>query len=31
MNNAAKTITLVNNKLDTKKLQQMAKVLQKKI
>ena len=29
MNNAAKAMTLVSNKLDTKKLQQMAKVLTK--
>ena len=29
MNNAAKAMTLVSNKLDTKKLQQMAKVLAK--
>ena len=29
MNNAAKTITLVSNKLDTKKLQQIAKILAK--
>ena len=29
MNNAAKSMTLVSNKLDTQKLQQMAKVLVK--
>ena len=29
MNNIAKEMTLVSNKLDTKKLQQMAKVLEK--
>ena len=29
MNNTAKEMTLVSNKLDTKKLQQMAKVLAK--
>ena len=29
MNNTAKEMTLVSNKLDTKKLQQMAKVLEK--
>ena len=29
MNNIAKEMTLVSNKLDTKKLQQMAKVLAK--
>ena len=29
MNNTAKEMTLVNNKLDTKKLQQIAKVLEK--
>ncbi len=29
MNNTAKEMTLVSNKLDTKKLQQIAKVLEK--
>ena len=31
MNSASKAMTLVSNKLDTKKLQQMAKVLAKEI